>query len=486
MSLLEEFHRNQTRRRFFERGRHLLGGAALSSLLGESLRASLGAAEVSGSALPHFAPKAKRVIYLHMVGGPSQMDLWDHKPEMEKWYDKDLPDSIRGGQRLTTMTSGQSRFPIAPSKYKFSQAGKSGLWMNTELLPYTSKVADDLCVIRSMHTEAINHEPAITAMQTGNQIGGRPCIGSWLSYGLGSSNKDLPAFVVLVAEPTNREQMQAISARLWSAGYLPGEHAGVSFRSSGDPILFINNPEGMPRELRRSQLDGLKALNEINYRAVGDPETHTRISQYEMAFRMQSSVPDLTDLSKETELTWQLYGDEAKKPGTFAASVLMARRLAERGVRFIQIYHNNWDHHGNLGGRMPFQCRDIDQPVHGLITDLKNRGMFEDTLIIWGGEFGRTIYSQGGLSRDNYGRDHHPRCFSMWMAGGGAKGGTVYGETDEFSYNIVKDPVHIRDFHATALHLLGINHERFTHRFQGLDFKLTGVEPAKVIKDLLG
>ena len=486
MSLLEEFHRNQTRRRFFERGRHLLGGAALSSLLGESLRASLGAAEVSGSALPHFAPKAKRVIYLHMVGGPSQMDLWDHKPEMEKWYDKDLPDSIRGGQRLTTMTSGQSRFPIAPSKYKFSQAGKSGLWMNTELLPYTSKVADDLCVIRSMHTEAINHEPAITAMQTGNQIGGRPCIGSWLSYGLGSSNKDLPAFVVLVAEPTNREQMQAISARLWSAGYLPGEHAGVSFRSSGDPILFINNPEGMPRELRRSQLDGLKALNEINYRAVGDPETHTRISQYEMAFRMQSSVPDLTDLSKETELTWQLYGEEARKPGTFAGSVLMARRLAERGVRFIQIYHNNWDHHGNLGGRMPFQCRDIDQPVHGLITDLKNRGMFDDTLIIWGGEFGRTIYSQGGLSRENYGRDHHPRCFSMWMAGGGAKGGTVYGETDEFSYNIVKDPVHIRDFHATALHLLGINHERFTHRFQGLDFKLTGVEPAKVIKDLLG
>jgi hypothetical protein len=486
MSLLEEFHRNQTRRRFFERGRHLLGGAALSSLLGESLRASLGAAEVSGSALPHFAPKAKRVIYLHMVGGPSQMDLWDYKPEMEKWYDKDLPDSIRGGQRLTTMTSGQSRFPIAPSKYKFSQAGKSGLWMNTELLPYTSKVADDLCVIRSMHTEAINHEPAITAMQTGNQIGGRPCIGSWLSYGLGSSNKDLPAFVVLVAEPTNREQMQAISARLWSAGYLPGEHAGVSFRSSGDPILFINNPEGMPRELRRSQLDGLKALNEINYRAVGDPETHTRISQYEMAFRMQSSVPDLTDLSKESELTWQLYGEEAKKPGTFAGSVLMARRLAERGVRFIQIYHNNWDHHGNLGGRMPFQCRDIDQPVHGLITDLKNRGMFDDTLIIWGGEFGRTIYSQGGLSRENYGRDHHPRCFSMWMAGGGAKGGTVYGETDEFSYNIVKDPVHIRDFHATALHLLGINHERFTHRFQGLDFKLTGVEPAKVIKDLLG
>ena len=485
MSLLEEFHRNQTRRSFFERGRHLLGGAALSSLLGESLRASLGAAEVSGSALPHFAPKAKRVIYLHMVGGPSQMDLWDYKPEMEKWYDKDLPDSIRGGQRLTTMTSGQSRFPIAPSKYKFSQAGKSGLWMNTELLPYTSKVADDLCVIRSMHTEAINHEPAITAMQTGNQIGGRPCIGSWLSYGLGSSNKDLPAFVVLVAEPTNREQMQAISARLWSAGYLPGEHAGVSFRSSGDPILFINNPEGMPRELRRSQLDGLKALNEINYRAVGDPETHTRISQYEMAFRMQSSVPDLTDLSKETELTWQLYGEEAKKPGTFAASALMARRLAERGVRFIQIYHNNWDHHGNCGGRMPYQCKDIDQPIYGLINDLKNRGMFEDTLIIWGGEFGRTIYSQGGLSRDNYGRDHHPRCFSMWMAGGGAKGGTVWGETDEFSYNIVKDPVHIHDFHATVLEMLGIDHERFTYKFQGLDFKLTGVEPSRVIRDLI-
>jgi hypothetical protein len=487
MSLFEEFQRHQTRRSFFERGRHLLGGAALTSLLGESSIERLTAADspAHGPLLPHFAPKAKRVIYLHMVGGPSQMDLWDYKPDLPKWYDKDLPESIRNGQRLTTMTSGQSRFPIAPSKYKFSQVGSNGLWMNSELLPYTAKVADDLCVIRSMHTEAINHEPAITAMQTGNQIGGRPCIGSWLGYGLGAMNKDLPSFVVLVAEPTNREQMQAISARLWSAGYLPGEHAGVSFRSSGDPILFINDPAGMSKALRRSQLDGLKALNEINFKAVGDPETHTRISQYEMAFRMQASVPELTDLSKETDATWKLYGEEARKPGTFAASTLMARRLAERGVRFVQIYHNNWDHHGNLGGRMPSQCRDIDQPIHALITDLKERGMFDDTLIIWGGEFGRTIYSQGGLSRENYGRDHHPRCFSMWMAGGGSKGGAVYGETDEFSYNIVKDPVHIRDFHATALHLMGIQHDRFTYRFQGLDFRLTGVEPAKVIKDLL-
>jgi hypothetical protein len=411
--------------------------------------------------------------------------LFDHKPEMEKWYDKDLPDSVRQGQRLTTMTSGQARFPIAPSKYRFDQFGNCGMWMNSELLPNLSRNADDICWMRSLHTEAINHEPAICAMQTGNQITGRPCLGSWASYGLGSMNENLPTFVVLVATPTNREQEQSISARLWSSGYLSGEHAGVSFRSQGDPILFINNPPGVPDSVRRRTLDGLQALNELTYKQVGDPETHTRIQQYEMAFRMQASVPELTDIKSEPEHIFKLYGEEAKRPGSFANSVLMARRLAERGVRFVQIYHNNWDHHSNVSGRMPSQCKDVDQPCHALIEDLKQRGMFDDTLIIWGGEFGRTIYSQGGLSKTNYGRDHHPRCFTMWMAGGGAKGGTVYGETDDFSYNIVKDPLHIRDFHATVLHLLGFNHERFTVRFQGLDQKLTGVEEARVIKALV-
>lgn len=475
----------QTRRQFFGRGRNALGYAALTSLLGNRLR--LWAEDTAGArpALPHFTPKAKRVIYLHMVGGPSQMDLFDYKPVMGEWYDKDLPDSIRMGQRLTTMTSGQTRFPIAPSKYKFVQAGQTGLWMNAELLPHTAKSVDDLCFIRSMYTEAINHEPAITHMQTGNQIGGRPCLGSWVGYGLGSLNANLPTFVVLVAEPSNKEQLQAISARLWSSGYLSGEHAGVSFRSQGDPILFINNPPGIPADLRRRQLDGLKRLNEANYAAVGDPETHTRIQQFEMAFRMQASVPELMEVTREPDSTYQLYGEEARKPGTFAFTALLARRLVERGVRFVQVYHNNWDHHANLTGRMPSQCRDVDQPIHGLIQDLKSRGLFDDTLIIWGGEFGRTIYSQGGLTKENYGRDHHPRCFTMWMAGGGSKGGTVYGETDDFSYNIVKDPVHVRDFHATVLHLLGIDHQRFTFKFQGLDQRLTGVEPARVVKELL-
>ena len=451
------------------------------SLLGDSL--AQGAAHQPIG--PHFAPKAKRVIYLHMVGGPAQMDLFDYKPVMQDWYDKDLPESIRMGQRLTTMTSGQARFPIAPSKYKFSQVGECGMWMNTELLPNLAKKADQICWMRSLHTEAINHEPAITAMQTGNQVTGRPCLGSWASYGLGSDNENLPAFVVLVAIPTNREQEQAISARLWSAGYLSGKHAGVSFRSSGDPILYINNPPGVPDALRKRSIEGLNKLNEINYEALGDPETRTRIQQYEMAFRMQASVPELTDLSQEPENTFKLYGEEARKPGTFANTALMTRRLAERGVRFIQVYHNNWDHHGNVNGRMPPQCKDVDQPCYALLEDLERRGMLDDTLVIWGGEFGRTIYSQGGLSKTNYGRDHHPRCFTMWMAGGGAKGGAIYGETDDFSYNIVKDPIHIRDFHATILKLLGFDHERFTVKFQGLDQRLTGVEHAKVIKELL-
>jgi hypothetical protein len=388
------------------------------------------------------------------------------------------------GQRLTTMTSGQKRFPVAPSKFKFAQHGQSGKWV-TELLPNTAKMVDDMCFIRSMHTEAINHEPAISLMQTGNQITGRPCLGAWTSYGLGSLNDNLPTFVVLVARPSNTEQIQAISGRLWSSGSLAGEHAGVSFRSAGDPILFINNPPGVPSEVRRRTLDGLKAFNELTYREIGDPETHTRIQQYELAYRMQSSVPELTNIASESESTYASYGEEAKKPGTFANSVLMARRMVERGVRFVQIYHNNWDTHLNVSGRLPMQCRDVDQPCWALIQDLKQRGLLDETLVIWGGEFGRTVYSQGSLTHDNYGRDHHPRCFTMWMAGGGARGGAIHGETDDFSYNIVRDPVHIRDFHATVLHLLGFDHERLSIRQSGLDQRLTGVEPATVMKGLL-
>jgi hypothetical protein len=485
MSLFHEYVRYETRRQFLRKGASFMGTAALAAL-GGAMRPSMADTKkfVGNLVGSHFAPKAKRVIYLHMVGGPSQMDLYDYKPVMGEWYDKDLPESVRMGQRLTTMTSGQARFPIAPSKYKFAQHGQSGMWVS-ELLPFTSKMVDDMCFIRSMHTEAINHEPAICYMQTGNQITGRPCLGSWVSYGLGSMNENLPTFVVLVAKPSNTEQLQAISARLWSAGYLPGEHAGVSFRSGGDPILFINNPPGVDAKVRRTTLDGLRELNELNYKTVGDPETHTRIQQYEMAFRMQSSVPELTDTSDESEATLKMYGDDAKKPGTFAQTVLLARRMVERGVRFIQVYHNNWDNHANIAGRLPSQCKDIDQASYALIQDLKARGLLDSTLVVWGGEFGRTIYSQGGLSKENYGRDHHPRCFTMWMAGGGSKPGMIYGATDDFSYNIVENPVHIRDFHATVLHMLGMDHERFVYRHQGLDQKLTGVEEATVIKDLL-
>jgi hypothetical protein len=486
MNFFNDYLRNETRRQFFARGKNVLGYAALSSLLGPALRLWGNEAAAGRVTLPHFAAKTKNIIYLHMVGGPSQLDLYDYKPALKEWYDKDLPDSVRMGQRLTTMTSGQKRFPIAPSKYEFSRAGQCGLWMNTELLPWTAKCVDDMAFIRSMHTEAINHEPAICHMQTGSMVPGRPCIGSWVSYGLGSLNQNLPTFVVLVAEPTNKEQIQAISARLWSSGFLSGEHAGASFRSQGEPILFINNPAGVPTELRRTQLDGLKALNEISYHKVGDPETHTRIQQFEMAFRMQTSVPELMNVQNESEATYNLYGDDAKKPGTFAFTCLLARRLVERGVRFVQIYHNNWDHHSNVGGRLPLQCKDIDQATYALITDLKARGMLESTLIIWGGEFGRTIYSQGGLSKDNYGRDHHPRCFTMWMAGGGVKGGVAFGQTDDFSYNIVENPVHVRDFHATVLHLLGMDHRKFTFKWQGVDMRLTGVDAeAEAVKELL-
>lgn len=494
-SLFQEWHHLETRRHFFGTAGLSIGGAALASMLGQAAESGGGVRTGTNAALPttHFAPKAKSVIYLHMVGGPAQMDLYDYKPKMLEMQGKELPKEIVNGQRLTGMTSGQASFPIAPSKYKFKQQGKCGMWMNEELLPYTAKVADEMCFIRSMNTEAINHEPAITYMQTGNQVTGRPCLGAWASYGLGSLNQNLPTFVVMVAKPSNSDQIQAISARLWQSGYLPGEHAAVSFRAAGDPILFINNPPGVSPEVRRKTLDGLKKLNEMNLQLVGDPETETRIAQYEMAYRMQSSVPELADISKEDEKTLELYGPDVKKPGTLANSILSARRLVERGVRFVQIYHNNWDHHGNLTGRMASQCKDLDQATYGLITDLKNKGMLDDTLIIWGGEFGRTIYSQGGLQLDkdkttllNYGRDHHPRCFTMWMAGGGSKGGAIYGETDDYSYNIVKDPVHIRDFHATVLRLLGLDHDRFSYRYQGLDQKLTGVEKATPIAALMG
>ncbi|WP_152052866.1 DUF1501 domain-containing protein [Tautonia marina] len=483
MDPLRQFVQNETRRHFFGRGANAVGMAALASLLGE--RSASASADSQGLPVgPHFAPKAKHVIYLHMVGGPSQMDLFDYKPAMGDLFDTDLPESIRMGQRLTTMTSGQARFPIAPSKYAFAQHGESGMWVS-ELLPQTAKMVDDLCFIRSMHTEAINHEPAISYMQTGNMVTGRPCLGSWASYGLGSDNHDLPTFVVLVARPSNTEQIQAISGRLWSSGYLPGEHAGVSFRTAGDPILYINNPEGVPAAVRRTTLDGLNALNERTYAQLGDPEINTRIQQYELAFRMQSSVPELTDLASESEATLELYGPDVSNPGTFANTALLARRMVERGVRFVQIYHNNWDTHANVSGRLPDQCKDVDQPCWGLIQDLKSRGLLDETLVIWGGEFGRTIYCQGNLTRENYGRDHHPRCFTMWMAGGGARGGAIYGETDDFSYNIVDNPVHIRDFHATVLKLMGFDHERFTYRYQGLDQRLTGVEPARVIPELL-
>jgi uncharacterized protein (DUF1501 family) len=478
-SLAAAMSREESRRRFFARGAQGIGALALATLLNE--RSS--GATLSG--LPHFAPKAKRCIYLHLVGAPPQMETYDYKPRMKEWFNKDLPDSIRQGQRLTTMTSGQSRFPIAPSVFKFSQNGKSGAWVS-ELLPNIGRMVDDIAIIRSMHTEAINHEPAITFFQTGFMIAGRPCIGSWLNYGLGSMNQDLPAFVVLQAKHNHpRANVQAISARLWSAGFLSGEYSGVSLRSSGDPVLFINNPEGVPMNVRRGMLDALGKMNELTFQKLGDPETKTRIAQYEMAFRMQSSVPDLTDLSKEPESTWKLYGDDAKTPGSFAQSTLMARRLAERGVRFVQVYHRGWDVHSLLPEVLPSQCKEIDQPCYALIQDLKQRGMLDDTLVILAGEFGRTIYSQGKLTDTDYGRDHHPRCFSLWMAGGGIKGGVVHGETDEFSYNIARDPVHVRDFQATILHLFGIDHERFTYKYQGLDVRLTGVEKAEVVKAIL-
>ncbi len=478
----------ETRRQFFGRAARGLGGAALATLLGEGLFAQEASqAQASGGlpGLPHFAPKAKRAIYLHMVGAPPQMDLLDYKPGLQAWYDKDLPDSVHQGQRLTSQTSGQARFPIAPSVFKFQQRGQSGAWIS-ELLPHTARLVDDLAILRSLHTEAINHEPAITFMQTGNMIAGKPCQGAWIAYGLGSLNHDLPTFVVLNASHRHpKANVQAISARLWSAGFLSAQYAGVALRSGSDPVLYINNPDGVPPQVRRRMLDALRELNHIQHEKIGDPETRVRIAQYEMAFRMQSSVPELTDLSKEPESVYKLYGEEARKGGTFAHSCLMARRLVERGVRFVQIYHRGWDVHTLLPEVLRSQCKDVDQGCWALVEDLKARGLLDDTLVIWGGEFGRTVYSQGKLTPTDYGRDHHPRCFSLWMAGGGVKGGIVHGETDEFSYNIVKDPVHVRDFQATILHLFGIDHEKFSYQYQGLDQRLTGVEAAAPVKAIL-
>jgi hypothetical protein len=477
---------NEARRQFFGQAARGLGLTALASLLGRNAWGNGKTAGAGGlPGLPHFTPRAKRAIYLHMVGAPPQMDLWDYKPAMKDWYDKDLPDSVRKGQRLTTMTSNQTRFPIAPSVFKFAQHGQSGAWVS-ELLPYTARMVDDMAIVRSLHTEAINHEPAITFIQTGNMIAGKPCLGAWVAYGLGSMNEDLPAFVVLNASHTHpKANVQAISARLWSAGFLSAHYAGVALRSGGDPVLYINNPEGVPAAIRRRMLDAVGELNQLQHTKIGDPETLVRISQYEMAFRMQASVPELTDLSKEPENIYQLYGEDARKGGTFAHSCLMARRLVERGVRFVQIYHRGWDVHGNLPEVLPAQCQDVDQGCWALVQDLKTRGLLDETLVIWGGEFGRTIYSQGKLTPADHGRDHHPRCFSLWMAGGGVKGGVVHGETDEFSYNITKDPVHVRDFQATILHLFGIDHDRFTYKYQGLDQRLTGVEPAAPVKAVL-
>jgi uncharacterized protein (DUF1501 family) len=478
----------ETRRQFFGRGVRGLGSLALFSLLAEHSGLGSSSKPAIGGlpGLPHFAPKAKRAIYLHMLGAPPQMETFDYKPAMAGWFDKDLPDSIRMGQRLTTMTSGQTRFPIAPSIFKFQQHGESGAWVS-ELLPYTAKMVDDIAVFRSLHTEAVNHEPAVTFLQTGFMIAGKPCIGSWIAYGLGSMNQDLPTFVVLNASHSNpKANVQAISARLWNSGFLSGQYSGVALRSTGDPVLYINNPDGVPTSVRRRMLDAVSELNHIQNEQIADPETRVRIAQYEMAFRMQTSVPDLADISKEPESTFKLYGEDARKGGTFANCCLMARRMMERNVRFVQVYHRGWDVHAILPEVLPSQCRDVDQGCWALVQDLKARGLLEDTLVIWGGEFGRTIYSQGKLTPNDYGRDHHPRCFSIWMAGGGIKGGVVHGETDEFSYNIVKDPVHIRDLQATILHVFGIDDQRFTYKYQGLDQKLTGTEKkAIVVKGVL-
>lgn len=487
MTPFDRYVNLETRRQFFARGAMGLGTAALASLLPGALQANIGGVQETGlPGLPHFAPKAKRAIYLFMSGAPSQLDMFEYKPKMGDWYDKELPDSIRDGQRLTTMTSGQDRFPVAPSIYKFEKVdnGNDGAWIS-ELLPFHKQIAGDIAIVKSVFTEAINHDPAITYICTGDQLPGKASLGAWLSYGLGSENENLPAFVVLNSTWTGRKEAQALFNRLWGSGFLPSKHQGVLMRSGPDPVLFLRNPDGVTPNMRRQMLDSLNQLNQHSYDAFGDPEIQTRIAQYEMAFRMQTSVPDLVDVSGESEKTLEMYGPDVKTPGTFAYNCLLARRLAERGVRFTQIFHRGWDQHGNLPGDLPNNCRDLDQAAAGLIKDLKQRGMLDDTLVIWGGEFGRTIYCQGKLTKETYGRDHHPRCFTMWMAGAGIKPGIVYGDTDEFGYNITENPVHIRELNATILHQLGIDAERFVYQHQGLDQRLIGVEPAKPVADIM-
>lgn len=455
------------RRQFLRSSGLSLGSLALASF-------GQGAGDVT-----HFAPKAKRVIYLFMHGGPSQLDLFDHKPALEKFHGQELPPSVRGEQRLTGMTSGQDSLPVAASRFSFARHGRSGAWVS-ELLPHTAGIVDELCFVRSMHTEAINHDPAVTYLQTGHQQPGRPSFGSWLSYGLGCESRDLPAFLVMVSRGSAARPADPLYARLWGSGFLPSNHQGVSLRSGGDPVLYLSSPPGINPTTRRDQLDVIAKLNRSQLAQQQDPEVATRIAQYEMAFRMQSSVPDLTDFSGESEATFEAYGPRSREAGSFAANCLLARRLAERGVRFIQLYHRGWDQHYNLPSDLRLQCGDVDQPAAALIRDLKQRGLLDETLVIWGGEFGRTTYSQGKLEPTNHGRDHHGRCFTMWMAGGGVRPGIQYGETDDFCYNITRDPVHVHDLNATLLHQLGLDHERLTYRFQGRDYRLTDVHGSVV------
>jgi hypothetical protein len=474
----------QTRRSFFGRTATGLGGAALASLLAQDAGANPDSPTGDhhpAATLGHFAAKAKRVIWLFQSGAPSQLDLFDYKPKMAEFHKQELPASIRMGQRLTGMTSGQSSFPVAASKFKFAQHGQSGMWLS-ETLPYTAKIADEMCLIRSMHTEAINHDPAITFFQTGSQLPGRPSFGSWVDYGLGSMNENLPTFVVMISKSGTKGQ--GLLGRLWGSGFLPSQHQGVKLRGVGDPVLYLSDPQGMDREGRRQMLDGLAQLNQLQYTDVGDPEITARIAQYELAFRMQTSVPELMETTQESAHTFEMYGEESKKPGTFAGNCLLARRLVERGVRFIQLYHRDWDHHGGLPDRMVQQCKETDQASSALIQDLKQRGLLDETLVVWGGEFGRTAYCQGAITDTTYGRDHHPRCFSLWLAGGGIKPGMVFGETDDYSYNIVRDPVHVHDLQATMLNQLGFDHTRLTYRFQGRDFRVTDIH-GKVVSEIL-
>ena len=468
------------RRQFLSRTSLGLGTAALVSLLERDQAASAATDSAPGlPGLPHFASTAKRVIYLFQSGAPSQPDLFDYKPKLDGLRNTELPDSVRQGQRLTTMTASQASFPIAPSIFRFNQHGESGAWVS-ELMPHTAGIVDKLCFIKSMHTEAINHDPAITFFQTGAELAGRPSMGSWVTYGLGSDNENLPAFVAMVSGSTG----QPLYDRLWGNGFLPSKYQGVKFRSVGDPVLFLSNPPGIAAETRRRMLDDLSQLNQLKFAEQGDPEISTRISQYELAFRMQTSVPELIDVSQEPEHIFKLYGPQSRKPGTYAANCLLARRLVERGVRFVQLFHRGWDQHGKLPEEIRKQTDATDQASAALIRDLAQRGLLQDTLVVWGGEFGRTVYCQGRLTPDDYGRDHHPRCFTIWMAGGGIRPGMTYGETDDFSYNITRDPVHVHDVQATLLHCLGVDHERLTFKFQGRRHRLTDVA-GNVVKELL-